>query len=322
MWDTQKRRMLRGTLGGFWTYCTAIWVLNVLVSKLEFTDAKKYPKASDDLVLLNHYKSEICCTIVTKSLWWRGHKGQTEYLFRYVFLMISIHPLACSLFVIITVTVVQQVRQGHREEGEVHGDPLGRTVHGWDYVLGVQGERGHVDWVPPGKSLLLVGLESYKARRRGVGALEEGMGRECGCPRVKINVWESFAKLYTLTLGFRQHWHYFHSPLLHLVSQTRALYHKSNFANEVVIQPMIQVFIYLLQGVSLVTALVQQAVSRVSGDQRASGVCMVNWAHVGSRAVRWGCRDGAQILCYMSEDGINLQRTSSFTDEHIHLLPS
>lgn len=38
-------------------------------------------------------------------VWLRGHKGQTEYLYRYVFLMTSIHPLACSLFVIITVTV-------------------------------------------------------------------------------------------------------------------------------------------------------------------------------------------------------------------------
>lgn len=36
------------------------------------------------------------------------------------------------------------------------------------------------------------------------------------------------------------------------------------------------VFIYLLQGVRLIAAFVQQAVSRVGGDQRASGVCMVN----------------------------------------------
>lgn len=36
--------------------------------------------------------------------------------------------------------------------------------------------------MPPGKSLLLVGLESYRARRRERGALEEGEG---GCPRVK-----------------------------------------------------------------------------------------------------------------------------------------
>lgn len=34
--------------------------------------------------------------------------------------------------------------------------------------------------------------------------------------------------------------------------------------------------IYLFQGIGLVTALVQQTVARVSGDQRASGVCMVN----------------------------------------------
>lgn len=100
--------------------------------------------------------------------------------------MISIHPLACSLFVIITVTVLQQVRQGHREEGEVHGDTLGRTVQRRDSVLWVQGKRRHVDRVPPGKSLLLVGLGSYRARRRGVGALEEGAGAERGCPRVQI----------------------------------------------------------------------------------------------------------------------------------------
>lgn len=90
----------------------------------------------------------------------------------YVFFGISIHPQACSLFVTITVTVLQQVRQGHREEGEVHGDPLGHVAQGWDSVLRVQGKRGHVDRVPPGKSLLLVELGSYRARRRGVGALE------------------------------------------------------------------------------------------------------------------------------------------------------
>lgn len=100
--------------------------------------------------------------------------------------MISILPLACSLFVIITVSVLRQVRQGHREEGEVHGDALGHAVLRWESVLGFQGERGHVDRVPPGKSLLLVGLGSYRARRRGVGALEEGVGGEQGRPRVQI----------------------------------------------------------------------------------------------------------------------------------------
>lgn len=38
----------------------------------------------------------------------------------------------------------------------------------------------------------------------------------------------------------------------------------------------LHLFIYLLQGVGLVAALVQQAVSRVGGHQRASGVRMVN----------------------------------------------
>lgn len=47
--------------------------------------------------------------------------------------------------------------------------------------------------------------------------------------------------------------------------------------------------LYLLQGVCLVAAFVQETVPRVGGDQRASGVCMVNWAHVGSGAVRGGC---------------------------------
>lgn len=44
---------------------------------------------------------------------------------------------------------------------------------------------------------------------------------------------------------------------------------------------------YLLQRIGLVTILVQQAVSRVGGDQRASGVCMVDRADVGSGGV-WG----------------------------------
>lgn len=39
---------------------------------------------------------------------------------------------------------------------------------------------------------------------------------------------------------------------------------------------MIYITGYLLQRIGLVTILVQQAVSRVGGDQRASGVCMVN----------------------------------------------
>lgn len=47
---------------------------------------------------------------------------------------------------------------------------------------------------------------------------------------------------------------------------------------------------HLLQGVGLVAALVQQAVSRVGGDQGASGVSVVNGADVGSGAVRGSCR--------------------------------
>lgn len=119
--------------------------------------------------------------MLTKNRWWRSHNGQTEYLYRKVFLVISI--LACSLFAIITVTVLQ-VRQGHREEGEVHGDPLGDVVHTWGSVLGFQGERGHINRVSPGKSLLLVGLGSYRAQTRSVGALEEGVGGEHGYRRV------------------------------------------------------------------------------------------------------------------------------------------
>lgn len=120
--------------------------------------------------------------------------------------MISILPLACSLFVIITA-VLRQVRQWHREEGEVHGDALGHTVLRWESVLGFQGERGHIDRVPPGKSLPLVGLGSYRAWRRGVGALEEGVGGEQGCPRVQImsnliKIKGRLSKLSALTLVF------------------------------------------------------------------------------------------------------------------------
>lgn len=84
-----------------------------------------------------------------------------------------------------TVSVLQRGREGHREEGEVHGDPLGHAVHRWRSFLRVQGERGHVDRVPPGKFLLLMRLGSYRARRGGVGALRDGVGEECGCLRVQ-----------------------------------------------------------------------------------------------------------------------------------------
>lgn len=53
---------------------------------------------------------------------------------------------------------------------------------------------------------------------------------------------------------------------------------------------------YLLQGVGLVAALVQEAVSGVGGDQRASGVGVVNRADVGGRALRGGCGDRAQKM--------------------------
>ena len=99
--------------------------------------------------------------------------------------MSSTGTQACSLLIIITVAVVRQVGQGCREEGEVHGDPLSSTLQRWDSVLRVQGERGHVDRVPPCKSLFLLG--SYRVRRRGVGALEEkGWEESTGRPRVQI----------------------------------------------------------------------------------------------------------------------------------------
>lgn len=53
---------------------------------------------------------------------------------------------------------------------------------------------------------------------------------------------------------------------------------------------MIYITGYLIQRIGLVTILVQEAVSRVGGDQRASGVCVVNRADVGSGAV-WGSFD-------------------------------
>lgn len=90
-----------------------------------------------------------------------------EYL--YIFLLISLQPLACGGFVIIAAS--QQVRQWHREEGKIHGDTLGDAVRRWESVLRNQREREHIDRVPSGKSLLLA-LGSY--RRRGGGrALEE-----------------------------------------------------------------------------------------------------------------------------------------------------
>lgn len=48
------------------------------------------------------------------------------------------------------------------------------------------------------------------------------------------------------------------------------------FATEVVVKLIIHASIYLLQRVGPVTALVQQAVPRVGGDQGASRVCVVN----------------------------------------------
>lgn len=53
---------------------------------------------------------------------------------------------------------------------------------------------------------------------------------------------------------------------------------------------MSQVVTYLFQRVGPVTALAQQAVPRVGRDQRASGVCMVNWAGIGSGTLRRGCK--------------------------------
>lgn len=84
----------------------------------------------------------------------------------YIFLLISLKPLARSGFVIITA--LQQVRQWHRQEGKVHGDTMGDAVRRFFWN---QRQRGHVDCVPSGKPLLLV-LGSYR-RRGGGGALEE-----------------------------------------------------------------------------------------------------------------------------------------------------
>ena len=100
--------------------------------------------------------------------------------------MILLHPLVCCLFVIITVTLLQEVTHGHRQQREVHGDPLGCAIHGRELILGVQGERGNVDRVPPDKPLLAVGREGYRARRRGVGGLKEEVGGQRGRPRVQI----------------------------------------------------------------------------------------------------------------------------------------
>lgn len=68
-------------------------------------------------------------------------------------------------------------------------------------------------------------------------------------------------------------------------------------AKEVVTQRIFHASTYLLQGIGLVTALVQ-AVSGVGGDEGASGVCVVNWADIGSGAVRGRCRDRAHKKKY------------------------
>lgn len=94
-------------------------------------------------------------------------KCHAEYL--YIFLLIFHQPLSCSRFVIIAG--LQQVRPWHREEGKVHGDTLGDADRRLESVLGNQRERGHINCVPSGKSLLLV-LGSYR-RRGGGGVLEE-----------------------------------------------------------------------------------------------------------------------------------------------------
>lgn len=69
------------------------------------------------------------------------------------------------------IAALQQVRQGHGEEGKVHGDTLADADRRLESVLGNQRERGHINCVPSGKSLLLV-LGSYR-RRGGGGVLEE-----------------------------------------------------------------------------------------------------------------------------------------------------
>lgn len=102
--------------------------------------------------------------------------------------MIPLHPLACRLFVIIAVTVLQELTQGHRQQREVHGDPLGRAVHRRELILRVQWERGNVDRVPPVKPLLAVGWEGYRARRRGVGGLKGGGGRTARTSKSADNV--------------------------------------------------------------------------------------------------------------------------------------
>lgn len=74
------------------------------------------------------------------------------------------------------VAALQRVGQeGHREQGEIHGDPLGCPGRCQAPALGVQRKRGHVDRVPPEKPLILVQLGGCRAHRGGVGALQEGM---------------------------------------------------------------------------------------------------------------------------------------------------
>lgn len=78
--------------------------------------------------------------------------------------------------------------------------------------------------------------------------------------------------------------------------------HQHLWSNTTILRRWIMIYItgYLLQRIGLVTILVQQAVSRVGGDQRASGVCMVNWADVGSGGV-WGSFTEKENIAYQNK---------------------
>lgn len=94
--------------------------------------------------LLNalRFRFDMVCWIL-HNFQYRGHTDQTEYLYRYVFLMISIDPAVCTLLVVITA--LQQIREGDSEEGEIHGDPLGCTAERRFSVFQSQEDWGHVD---------------------------------------------------------------------------------------------------------------------------------------------------------------------------------
>lgn len=96
----------------------------------------------------------VICTILSKSLCWRSCTGQTEYLYGCVSPPVSILALFYSLFGIFPHSVLRPIRQGNREEGEVHGDALGHAAQRWDLLRGFQGEWRDVDCVPPDKSVL------------------------------------------------------------------------------------------------------------------------------------------------------------------------